>query len=96
MHHRLQVTAVRPDNTVVFRAADGSGTQHEVPFSAKRAADVRPGMVMALTFVTLSDGTKYATDWGYIHPTYYAPVMDHVEVFGANHLVPLAPLAAAV
>jgi hypothetical protein len=48
---------------VVFKQYDGEET-YTVPFSAKRAADIQPGMVMIVTLVKLSNGDLYATDWG--------------------------------
>lgn len=59
----LQIKAVNPDNSVVFKQYGGEQT-YSVPFSAKRAADILPGMVMIATLVKLSNGDMYATDWG--------------------------------
>lgn len=73
--------AVNADHSVVFKQLGGDET-YTIPFSAKRAPDFRPGMVMIATFVTLSNGDMFATDWGYVYPTYYAPVMDHKYDFG--------------
>eukprot|EP00879_Flechtneria_rotunda_P001274 GHRR01001422.1.p1 GENE.GHRR01001422.1~~GHRR01001422.1.p1 ORF type:complete len:307 (+),score=90.27 GHRR01001422.1:1674-2594(+) len=78
---RWKVLSVNRDNSVVFKQLD-TDKQFTIPFSAKRAADLLPGMVMIATLVTLSDGTMFATDWGYVYPTYYAPVMDHQVDFG--------------
>ncbi|KAF6255483.1 hypothetical protein COO60DRAFT_1535092 [Scenedesmus sp. NREL 46B-D3] len=82
------IKAVNPDNSVVFKQYGGEQT-YSVPFSAKRAADILPGMVMIATLVKLSNGDMYATDWGYVYPTYYAPVMDHAYDFGPNKNVQL-------
>jgi hypothetical protein len=59
----VQIKAVNPDNSVVFKQYGGEQT-YSVPFSAKRAADILPGMVMIVTIVTLSNGDVFATDWG--------------------------------
>jgi hypothetical protein len=59
----VQIKAVNPDNSVVLKQYDGEQT-YTVPFSAKRAADIQPGMVMIATLVTLSNGDIFATDWG--------------------------------
>lgn len=85
---RWEIKAVNPDNSVVFKQYGGEQT-YTVPFSAKRAADIQPGMVMIATLVTLSNGDIFATDWGYVYPTYYAPVMDHAYDFGPNKNVQL-------
>lgn len=78
----LQVVSVNPDSSVTFRQYKGH-SKYTIPFSEKRAADFIPGMIMIATFVTLSDGTQFVTDWGYVYPTYYAPLMDHAHDFGA-------------
>jgi hypothetical protein len=61
--HCEQIKAVNPDHSVVFKQYGGQQT-YTVPFSAKRAADLHPGMVMIVTLVTLSNGDMFATDWG--------------------------------
>jgi hypothetical protein len=65
------VKEVRPDNTILFQEWKGS-QQFTAQFSARRAADFRPGQVICCTFVTLSNGSHFVTDWGYTFPAYYA------------------------
>ena len=72
---------MNPDSSITFREYKGD-QQYTIQFSEKRAADFLPGMVMIATFVTLSDGTQFATDWGYVYPTFYAHQMDHGQDFG--------------
>jgi hypothetical protein len=72
---------VLPDHRIVFQ--EWRGTKHfTVQFSAKRAADFVPGMVMCASFVTLSDGRSFITDWGYVAPSYYTPYMTSEEEMG--------------
>lgn len=85
---RWEVLAVQPDHKIVFQELGGS-RKFTIPFTEKRAADFLPGMVLCATFVTLSDGTVFVTDWGYIYPTFYAPRMDHEIDFGPFNLVQL-------
>lgn len=84
----LQVISVNPDSSITFRQYQGT-QEYTIPFSEKRAGDFLPGMLMIATFVTLSDGTQYVTDWGYVYPTFYAPAMDHAFDFGPNGNVQL-------
>lgn len=79
---------MHPDSTITFRQYQGD-QQYTIQFSKKRAADFLPGMVIMATFVELSDGTLYATDWGYVYPTFYAPQMDHANDYGEVGIVQL-------
>ncbi|KAF8059999.1 hypothetical protein HT031_004937 [Scenedesmus sp. PABB004] len=88
-----QVTSVNADHSVTL-TPHGGGASHTVPFSAKRAADLLPGQVIIVTLVHLSDGSVFATDWGYVWPTYYAPHMDHSHDFGPQGIVSLVYGAA--
>jgi hypothetical protein len=74
------VKEVRPDNTILFQEWKGS-QQFVVQFSARRAADFRPGQVICCTFVTLSNGAHFVTDWGYTFPTYYAHCLNSKQDF---------------
>jgi len=58
--------------------------ESEVQLSARRAADLQPGMVMGASIVELSDGSSFVTDWGYVYPSFYAAVADHKEEFGST------------
>jgi hypothetical protein len=69
---------VRPDSKVVFHEFKGS-RKFTVPFSAKRAADFIPGMVMSATLVRLSNGYTFATEWGYVYPTFWIPFTNKAE-----------------
>lgn len=63
---------MQPDHKIGFQ--EWQGSQHfTVQFTACRAADFIPGMVLSATVVTLSDGTSFMTDWNYVFPTYYVP-----------------------
>lgn len=77
----VQVMGARPDSKICFKEWRGS-KQFTVQFSAKRAADFLPGMVMCATFVTLSDNTHFITDWGYTFPSFYAPYLTGPDDFG--------------
>jgi hypothetical protein len=79
----LQIKAVNADSSVTFAPYKAAGEAITIPFHHKRAADILPGMVMIVTMVHLSDGSNYATDWGYVYPTYYAQHMDQEHDFGA-------------
>lgn len=80
---RAQVERVRPDHQIDFREWQGS-QRYTVQFSAYRAADFLPGMVLSATIVTLSDGTCFMADIGYCYPTYYVPHLAGREDFEAG------------
>lgn len=80
---RWEIKAVNADSSVTFAPYKAAGEAITIPFHHKRAADILPGMVMIVTMVHLSDGSNYATDWGYVYPTYYAQHMDQEHDFGA-------------
>jgi hypothetical protein len=89
-----QVAAVRADHVLVFKQLSGSH-QVEVPFTAKRAADYRRGMVLSCTFVGLSDGSLFMTDCGYVFPSFYAPAIRSADDFGPFDEVELVMEQAA-
>jgi len=72
---------VRPDHQIVFKEWKGS-QEFVVQYSAKRAADFLPGMLMCATFVTLSNKRSFVTDCGYIFPSLYNAHMTSKEDFG--------------
>lgn len=77
------VSVEEADHTVVLQELfSDTSRQVAVPFTAKRAADFRPGMAMGCTLVTLSDGSCFITDWGYVFPSFYAPLITSKEAFG--------------
>lgn len=71
---------VRHDNEIQFREWRGS-KELSVKFMS-RAQDFLPGMVVRATFVTLSNGTHFMTDWGYVFATFYTPYLTSTDDFG--------------